>query len=77
MCSSLSTFDSPKVAKANSPIPLPAVVLGDHLTLFSMITFFSNWVTAVVFDDHLTLFSVVKNNMMLTVMDRSCLGVRV
>ena len=40
MGSSLSTFDSPKVAKANSPIPLPAVVFGDHLTFFSMITFF-------------------------------------
>ncbi|MCA9997498.1 MAG: hypothetical protein KDE56_17185 [Anaerolineales bacterium] len=40
MGSSLSTFDSPKVAKANSPFPLPAVVLGDHLTLFSMIAFF-------------------------------------
>jgi hypothetical protein len=61
MSSSLSTFDSPKVAKANSPIPLLAVVLGDHLTLFSMITFFSIRVTAVVFGDHLTLFSVVKN----------------
>ena len=61
MCSLLSTFDSPKVAKANSPIPLHAVVFGDHLTFFSMITFFTCSVTAVLFGDHLTFFSVVKN----------------
>ena len=62
MCSLLSTFDSPKVAKANSPIPLHAVVFGDHLTFFSMITFFTCSVTAVLFGDHLTFFSVVKNS---------------
>ena len=67
MCSLLSTFDSPKVAKANSPIPLHAVVFGDHLTFFSMITFFTRSVTAVLFGDHLTFFSVVKNSCFLLV----------
>lgn len=51
MSSSLSTFDSPKVAKARLPRPFGVALFNDCIPLFS-------W-NAVVFNNQVTSFSTI------------------